>query len=124
VQEHRADERRRFLHAGHLLGGHVGGGLQELAEQVGQLVDGKIAAERPVVDAALQQRPDHRPDLLFHGTVVARPVAVDHGRVFAAARGDHARDAGDSLGHRNGVQASLGEPGGGGVEGDGGQRLQ
>ena len=67
---------------------------------------------------------DHRGDLLLLAAGVNRPELADQSGVLAAARGDHAGDAGDALGHGNGVQVGLGEPGGGRVDGDGGQGLQ
>jgi hypothetical protein len=49
-----------------------GAGLEQLAEDEAELVDGEVAAEGPVVDAAAQQRLDQPADLLFHGARRAR----------------------------------------------------
>src|SRR5216683_2916854 len=96
VQEHRRDQRRGFLDAGLVLGGHAGGGLEQLAEQEEQFPGGEVAAERAVVDAALQQRPEQRPYLLFCvAGVVGNAEPADEGGVLAAAGGDYASDAGD-----------------------------
>src|ERR1700722_16806471 len=65
VQEHRGDEGGGFLDAGYVLRGHAGRGLEQLAEQEEQFGDGEVAAERAVVEAALQQRPEQCVDLLF-----------------------------------------------------------
>lgn len=105
----------------------IAGAVQEYRgdERDCELVDGEVAAERPVVDAAAQKRLDHRPDLLFGvpGVVRGAEPAGDGG-VLAAAGGDHAGDAGDGLAHGDGVQVGFGEPGGDGVAGGGGQGLE
>src|SRR5258707_8107679 len=125
VQEYRGDERGGFLDAGLVVGGQAGRGPEQAAERDCELVDGEVAAERPVVDAAAQERLDHRPDLLFRvpGVVRGAEPAGDGG-VLAAAGGDHAGDAGDGLAHGGGVRVGFGEPGGDGVAGGGGHGLE
>jgi hypothetical protein len=86
VQEHRGDQRCGFLDTGKVVGGHPGGGLQQRAEYEDQLAGGEVSAERPVVDAALQQGQDPPPYLLFHGTGVVRPVCVDEAGVLTAGQ--------------------------------------
>jgi hypothetical protein len=83
-----------------------------------------VRSLRKVVDAALQHRLDRRADVLFYGAGGPGSHRADDGGVFAAGRGDHACEPGDGLGHGDGVQAGPGEPGGGVVEGGGGQGLQ
>ncbi len=51
VQEYRGDERGGFLDAGLVVGGQAGRGPEQAAERDCELVDGEVAAERPVASS-------------------------------------------------------------------------
>ena len=93
-----------------------------LAEHESEFLDGEVAAEGPVVDAALQQHLDHCPDLLFHGP--GGIERADDGGVLAPAAATTRASRAIPSGTGTVSQAGLGQAGGGLLHAGGGQGLQ